>query len=148
MQAWKGPGTVKLALVDSNGDPANEEICNAVYDYIISPSDRSKRILPTGSAELTVTGGTIINVSYTCTGLEYDAEVTNVEQIKSDFKEAIEAVYKRAKSLDMLVYHQAESVLTDLPGVNNYETFLVNGAETDIPLNEDEYPKTLDMQFS
>lgn len=148
MQAWDGPGTVKLALVDSNGDPANEEMCAAVYDYIISPRDRSRRMLPTGTAELTVTGGTVIEVSYLCTDLDYDIEVTNMEQIKADFKAAMEVVYKRAKTLGILIYHQAESVLTDIPGVNDYGTFMINDSEDDIPLSEDEYPKTLDMQFS
>lgn len=148
MQAWNGPGTVKLALVDSNGDIANKEMCDAVYDYIVGTRDRSKRLLPAGTAQLTVTGGVVIEVSYICTGLNYDAEVTNLEQIMADFKEAMEIVYKRAKAIDRLVYHQAESVLTDLPGVIDYETFLVNGGENDIPLAEDEYPKTSDMQFS
>ena len=146
--AWEGPGTVKLVLVDANGDPANEELCDAVYDYIVSPEDRSRRILPTGTAKLTVVGAETVELNYTCTGLDYDAEATSLEQIKTDFQKAIEEVYLRAKGTGNLVYHQAESLITDLPGVNDYETFKINGQEEDIPLSQEEYPKTASLQFS
>ena len=148
MQAWNGPGTVKLVLVDSNGDPASDELAQAVYNYIVSPDDRSNRLLPVGTAELTVTGAETVPISYQCTGLNYDAAVTNLEQIKADFLEAIETVYERAKIVGKVVYHQAESLITDLPGVHDYATFLMNGAEVDILLSEEDYPKTTDMTFS
>lgn len=148
LQAWDGPGTVKLVLVDSNGDPANDELSNAVYDYIVSPHDRTARLLPTGTARLTVVGATTIELAYECTGLKYDSVITNLDQIKTDFKIAIEAVYKRAKQEGKLVYHQAESVLTDLPGVSDYVSFLINGKEEDIALLEEEYPKSAHINFS
>lgn len=148
MQAWDGPGTVKLVLVDSNGDPASEELIRKVYDHIVSPEDRSKRLLPTGTAELTVAAAATVEISYQCTGLLYDPSVTNLEQIKEDFRAAVEAVYERAKAAGRFVYHQAESLITDLPGVNDYGTFMVNGAEEDIELSQEEYPKTKDLEFS
>ena len=35
--AFDGPGTVKLVLVDGNGQPANAKLINDVYNYIVSP---------------------------------------------------------------------------------------------------------------
>ncbi len=148
MQAWNGPGTVKLVLVDSNGDPASEELIQAVYEHIVSPDDRSQRLLPTGTAELTIEAATTVEISYQCTGLEYDSSVTNIEQIKRDFEKAVERVYERAKDSGKFVYHQAESLITDLPGVSDYDSFKVNGAEEDIQLSEEEYPKTKNLDFS
>ena len=148
MQAWDGPGTVKLVLVDSNGDPASEELIQAVYDHIVSPNDRSKRLLPTGTAKLTVEAATTVEISYQCTGLDFDSSTTNLEQIKEDFEKAVENVYERAKQSGVFVYHQAESLITDLPGVNDYVSFKVNGAEEDIQLSEEEYPKTKNLDFS
>ena len=148
MQAWDGPGTVKLVLVDSNGDPASEDLARKVYNHIVSPEDRSKRLLPTGTAKLTVAAAATVEISYQCTGLLYDPSVTNLEQIKEDFRAAVEAVYERAKAAGRFVYHQAESLITDLPGVNDYGTFTVNGAEEDIELSQEEYPKTKDLEFS
>ena len=104
--------------------------------------------MPTGTAELTVAPATTVTVSFTCTGISYDSTKTNIEQIKADFKSAIESVYTRAKELGKIVYHQAESLITDIEGVNDYESFLMNGAENDIELTLEQYPKTSDIIFS
>ena len=74
--------------------------------------------------------------------------VLNLEQIKEDFEKAVENVYERAKQSGVFVYHQAESLITDLPGVNDYVSFKVNGAEADISLSVEEYPKTKELDFS
>ena len=146
--AWNGPGTVKLVLLDSAGNPASEDLCEEVYDKIVSPEDRTTRLMPTGTAELTVAPATTVTVSFTCTGISYDSTKTNIEQIKADFKSAIESVYTRAKELGKIVYHQAESLITDIEGVNDYESFLMNGTENDIELTLEQYPKTSDIIFS
>ncbi|MEI3522164.1 MAG: baseplate J/gp47 family protein [Anaerosacchariphilus sp.] len=59
---WNGPGTVKLVLVDGNGKPANAKLVQDVYNYIVSPNDRSARLLPTGTAELTCAAATTVAV--------------------------------------------------------------------------------------
>ena len=64
ISTWNGPGTVKLVLVDGNGKPANAKLVQDVYNYIVSPSDRSARLLPTGTAELTCTAATTVAVNY------------------------------------------------------------------------------------
>ena len=48
---WQGAGTgtVKLIVLDANGAPANATIQNAVYEHIISPSDRDSRLAPIGA---------------------------------------------------------------------------------------------------
>lgn len=148
IQAWDGPGTVKLVLVDSNDNPASDELARAVFNYIVSPDDRSKRLLPTGTARLTVTGADTVDISYECTGLDFNPGVTNMEQIKADFKRALEEVYERARAVGKIVYHQAESLITDLPGVYDYTTFKMNGLEEDILLPEESYPKTTELTFS
>ena len=148
LPGWKGPGTVKLSLVDTNRDPANEELCQSVYEYIVSPKDRSKRLLPTGTAKLTVTGAETVELSFECTGLQFDAAATNLAQIELDFRKMLETVYDRAKVYGKVVYHQAESLITDLPGVRDYDTFLMNGSEEDIALSAEEYPKTASVKLS
>ncbi len=39
-------GTVKMVILDQNGDPASKSIQNNVYDYIMSPSDPDSRLAP------------------------------------------------------------------------------------------------------
>lgn len=144
---WNGPGTVKLIIVDSNGDPANERLIQAVYDHIVSPEDRSKRLLPTGSAELTIVPATIKKVSYTCTGLVYD-ETTDIPTIVSTFKELVLQEYSDAKFDGILVYNQIRPLITDIPGVTDFDAFLMNGSEENIVLGTGEYPATENVDFS
>lgn len=144
---WNGPGTVKLIIVDSNGEPANARLIEAVYDHIVSPHDRSLRLLPTACAELTVEAATTKKISYTCTGLVYD-DTTDIPTIVSQFKELVMKEYLEAKVEGILVYNQVRPLITDIPGVSDFDTFLMNGAEENIPLSNDEYAATDQVDFS
>lgn len=144
---WNGPGTVKLIIVDSNGEPANTRLIEAVYDHIVSPHDRSIRLLPTACAELTVEAATTKKISYTCTGLVYD-DTTDIPTIVSQFKELVMKEYSEAKVEGILVYNQVRPLITDIPGVSDFDTFLMNGAEENIPLSNDEYAATDQVDFS
>ena len=144
---WNGPGTVKLIIVDSNGEPANARLIEAVYDHIVSPNDRSRRLLPTACAELTVEAATTKKISYTCTGLVYD-DTTDIPTIVSQFKELVMKEYSEAKVEGILVYNQVRPLITDIPGVSDFDTFLMNGAEENITLSNDEYAATDQVDFS
>lgn len=39
-------GLVTIILTDSNGDPATEQLCTEVYNYIMSPDDPGQRLAP------------------------------------------------------------------------------------------------------
>ena len=147
LPAWNGPGTVKLAIVDSNGKPANETIVKAVYEHIVSPNDRAGRLLPTGCAELTVVAATTVLVSYTCTGIVHDSS-TSMEIIIEDFRNAVMKVYSEAKEDGVLIYNKVRGLITSLPGVDDFDTFLMNGSEENIILSREQYPDTGQVQFS
>lgn len=144
---YLGPGTVKLALVDSNGKPANDKLCKAVYDHIISPDDRSLRLLPTGSSMLACEPATTVTISYSCTDLELEDDMT-VETLTEKFKSAITEYYDTAKNKTSEVrYTLAYAILAELPGVVNFENFKMNDQEDSIVLKADEYPATGDITF-
>lgn len=143
---WNGPGTVKLVLVDSNGRPANDKLVQAVYDHIISPNDREKRLMPTGSADLTVVAADTKLISYSCTKLSYDSS-TNMEQIIEDFKTAVMKYYTEAKAGNIVRYNKIHAILTNLPGVLDFEDLKLNGEEKNISLEQDEYPGTNEVLF-
>src|SRR5690606_3897420 len=52
---WNGPGTVKLIIVDANGEPANQQLIENVQNYI-APED-GDGLAPIG-AEVTVAAPT------------------------------------------------------------------------------------------
>lgn len=141
------PGVVKLILVDSNGEPANKTLVQAVYDHIVSPNDRSQRILPTGCAELIVEAAETTTISYICTGLIYD-DTTNIEQISEEFKGLVAKEYIEAKKDGILIYNQVRALITDISGVSDYDKFLINGSEENIPLSREEYAATGKVEFS
>lgn len=145
--AANGPGTVELVLVDANGQPAGQELTDAVYDYIVSPGDRSARLLPTACAELSCAAATTVSISYTITGLLYDS-TTGIEQIKLDFAEAVKAVYSEAKDESLLRYNDVRPVIKGIPGVEDFTAFLMNGGTSNIVLKQEEYPETGALDFS
>lgn len=144
---WNGPGTIKLVLVDSIGNPASAEIVTAVYNHLVSPNDRTERLLPTGTGLLTVVPATTLNVTYVCTGLVYD-ETTNIDQIKATYQEMAKAEYSEAKGTGVLYYNQMRGHITEIPGVIDFETFTMNGSDDNIALEQEEYPATLALNFS
>lgn len=146
MPTWQGPGTVKLALVDSNGMPANDKLVKEVYEHIVSDNDRSKRLLPTGSARLTIAPARTKIINFVCTGIEYDTS-TDIEQIIKDFRESLTVTYRELKKKNLLIYNQIRPLITSIPGVIDFDTFLVNGGMENIVLAVDEYPYTGTVEF-
>ncbi|MCI8564305.1 MAG: baseplate J/gp47 family protein [Lachnospiraceae bacterium] len=145
--AANGPGTVKLVLVDANGQPASSTLLEQVYDYIVSPEDRGKRLLPTACAELECVAAATVAISYTCTGLEFDA-TTSLGQIKLEFRDALKTVYTTAKNEGVLRYNDVRPLISAIPGVQDFETFLMNGSTSNIRFEAEEYPETGICEFS
>ena len=144
--AWKGPGTIKLILVDSNGDPANKRLQDAVYEHIVSPSDRSKRLMPTGSAELTVAPAETVPISYACTGMILYG-ITPEEAVGA-FKKEVYQVYSEAKKDGVLRYNDVRPLLAKVEGVEDFSDFTMNGGHGNIQLAAEEYAVTGEVVFS
>ena len=147
IDAPDGPGTVGLIIVDPEGLPASQELINAVYDYIVSPSDRSARLLPTACAQLTVSTTEMVEITYTITGLVFD-ETTTLEQIKSDFADAALKEYPTAFNEGVLKYNNIRPLIKGISGVSDFSTFLINGNTKNITLSSGNYPQTDTLNFS
>lgn len=143
----EGPGTVKLVLVDRNGQPANESLIDAVYKYIVSPDNRANRLLPTACAKLTCVAASTVKVDYVCTGLSID-NTTNLEQVKKDFKLAVSGIYDKAKSGNILRYNDIRPLISSITGVKDFATFTINGKTENIALGQEEYPETGTVNFT
>ncbi len=147
VSAYDGPGTVKLVLVDRNGEPANNTLIQEVYHYIVSPDDRTKRLLPTACAKLVCVAATTVNINYICTGLSID-ETTTIEQIKKDFKEAVMKIYDKAKNDGILRYNDVRPLISAINGVQDFDTFMINDNIVNIQLAQEEYPQTGNLNFT
>lgn len=147
ISAAEGPGTVKLVLVDGNGQPANETLVQEVYDRIVSPEDRRARLLPTACAKLICGPAATVKVDFKITGLLYDGTTTR-DQIMEDFALAVKTVYVSAKQQGILRYNDVRPILSDIAGMLDFDEFLMNGEMENIQLSEEEYPETGHLDFS
>lgn len=141
---WNGPGTVKLVLLDANGQPANEHIITDVFEHIISPDDRLQRKAPIG-ASLTVVAPDVVSITYSVKIILSPGYELNL--VTEEFKKNLLKYYEVAKNEGVLKYTKLASTLSSTIGISDYENFLVNGGTKNIILKEDEYPETAVVIF-
>lgn len=131
-------GLVTLVITDSNGDPANEEICQNVYDYIMSPADPELR-LTAPNVKLSVIPPTITELSISAT-----VEVgtgSSLEAIKTAFIEAVQAYLDTARSDGEVRYTQIGKILAGVPGVYDYDALTLNSGSTNISITNAQLPQ-------
>lgn len=141
---WAGPGTVKLVILDSNGKPGNEALLGLVYDHIISPDDRQRRLAPIG-ASVTVAAPEILEMKFQAK-VDLDESFTS-DTVRESFNKNLMKYYEEARKEGMLVYTQMAAILSNTDGVCDYEEFLVNGDVQNIPLSQSLYPETKEIRF-
>jgi len=140
------PGIVKLVLVDVYGKPASERLINEVYNHIVSPDDRMKRLLPTGSCKLIVAPAEIVVVNYTCSGIIL--EDATIDEVLEAFAALLPVVYSAAKAQGVLRYNNIRPLLKQIVGVKDFDDFLMNGSHSNIRLASSEYADTGEMTFT
>lgn len=136
---WDGPGTVKVVVTDANGQPANENIIDAVYNHIVSPDDRMSRLAPIGA--------TVTVAAPSLTVIKFSAKITleegyDIERVKEAFAENIQKFYEICKEEHVIRYNHAISFLVHTDGVADFTDFALNGGTENIPLAVYEYPST------
>lgn len=144
--ASEGPGTVRLVLVDRDGRPADGALLEAVYNHIVSPGDRSLRLLPTACAKLVCTAAETVQVNYLCTGVKYNPGA-DPAQAARDFEDAVKGLYPAARRDGVLRYNDVRPVIGSIGGIEDFETFLMNGGTGNVLLESGEYPETGSCEF-
>lgn len=141
---WNGAGTVKLVLLDANGQPANSHLIDEVYNHIMSPDDRLARKAPIG-AIISVVAPSIIKVTYSATLIlkqDYD-----IDYVKEEFTKKVAKYYEISKSDGVLRYSKVASIISEIVGVIDYSNLLINSGTENIILQQDEYPETKESIF-
>lgn len=136
---WAGPGTVKVVVIDANGQPANQTIIDDVYNHIMRPDDRLQRKAPIG-ATVTVVAPMAKDIDYTF-ALEMRPGETE-EVVMNRFKERLQGYYVEAKLEGVVRYSRIGALLSSTSGVKDYTDLTMNGDTENIIIDEDEYPVT------
>lgn len=129
-------GLVTIILTDGNGEPATEDICNAVYDYIMSPNDDTKRLAPCG-ATLSVIPPTTEMFTITAT-VELLSGTTST--VTAEFVAAIKEYFPTAISYKKVLYQKIANILGDIPSVYDFSNLKVNGGTSNIALEDGVFP--------
>lgn len=137
---WNGPETVKIIVLDGNGEAANETLQKAVYNYIMSPESPLDRLAPPNTI-LTVSAPELVEIDYTIKSVELEDGYAQEEVLK-DFKAGLAKYYKTVNSEGEVKYNWVHSVLTNTPGVDDFEELLMNGGISNIEIKLDQYPNT------
>ena len=114
---WNGPGTVKVVICTSELEPASETLVNDVAQYI-----EARR--PIGATVTVVSAESIpVNISAV---LVYDSSYS-IESIKTQYTTALTEYFKTVGFTGgILPYTKIGALLQEIPGVEYYESLLVN----------------------
>lgn len=126
---WDGPLTVKVVIIDSNKQPASEELVSSVSEHIESE-------MPFG-ADLTVVSATEVPINITVTlsiSGEYE-ESQVIETIKGNLNILLNSP---AFESDFVSYARIGSEIIDSQGVLDYQNLLVNGSTANIPITNEQ----------
>lgn len=135
-------GLVTIVIVDANGDPATETLCEAVYDYIMSPDDDSARLASIG-ASLSVVAPTTIAITVKADIVL--AEGASIEAVKAEYLSLLQAYLSEAVTDKEIRYSRITRELSSVNGVYDYSNvqFGVSGGTygtTNIALSETQVP--------
>ncbi len=139
-------GLVTIFLMDANGNPANEALCEAVYNYIMSPNDENARLAPP-CVELHVDAPQTVTLTIEAT-VELAGDAT-IESVRAAFLTRIAEYLPEAMNDGEIRYSRITRELSQTPGVYDYKAVAISYAgargatnvivaDSDLPIvNED-----------
>lgn len=138
-------GTVTIVLTDLNGDPASQELCTNVYDYIMSPDDPMQRLAPI-NAVLVCTSPSTVEISVKAT-VELEAEAV-MEDVVESFLAAMIAYMPEVQTDGEVKITRVAAILSATEGVNDFTDLQIgkqssgtwNYGTQNIPIASEELP--------
>ena len=120
-------GLVTIILTDANGEPATEQLCRAVYNYIMNPDNPDERLAPI-NAILEVVPPAPMELGIKVT-VELEDEAT-LEAVKAAFKAQLGLYLPVALEEGEIKYTRVAAVLAATEGANDYSDLQI-GLKTD-----------------
>lgn len=136
---WDGPGTVKVLVLDSNREPAGEELLKEVRKHIIGQEENGKNIsdglAPIG-ALVTIETPEIVNIDISV-NIVFEAD-SNTESIIANIKKNISNYLSSLSINGIVTYKAIEGILGSMiikkEGILDYSNLLMNGSTDNIQL--------------
>ncbi len=142
---YAGANTVKVVIMDSNGEPANDEICQAVELHIFGTDrDDINRLAPIGIVQYEVSPPTLSKINFSF-DLKLKKNYT-VKAVEKSFREALRDYYGELVESDgkvePVVYVHVSAILSQVAGVADFKHLRINGKIGNVIFGEDEFPYT------
>lgn len=129
-------GLVTIVLTDSNGEPANELLCEQVYNYIMRPDAPEERIAPV-NALLSVVPPQRVAVTISAVVELTDGDL---EAAKQAYMKHLTAYLSNAGAEREVKYSQIYALLAKTVGIHDFKAVLLNGGTDNIRISELEIP--------
>ena len=149
---YNGKNSVKIVVIDANGQPANEQLLKAVEVYIFGTYEKDPaRLAPVGVYDYLVAAPAAIPVNISL-DLKLKSGAT-LEEVKTNIKTALYKYYAALTNerdltnreeivLTELRYVKVSAVLENATGVADFKHLRINGGLNNIIFAEDEFPVT------
>ena len=129
---WNGNGTVKVVVVNSAIEEADEPLLKRVKEHL-------DEVRPIGA---TVTVKSAIPKPISLTGKVRISKNVDFNKVKTEFENHIKEYFRKVGfKQNYASYAQLGNILLSVDGVNDYDNLLVDGGAVNIPLGEEEIPK-------
>lgn len=115
-------GTVTIVLIDSNGNPASEDLCTDVYNYIMSPGNEYSRLAPI-NASLSVVSPTVVTIAVSATVELIDG--AELADISAAFLAALKTYMPEALADQEVKITRVGAMLSSISGVNDFSTLRI-----------------------
>lgn len=126
---WNGPGTVKVCIVDTNMQPANETIINAAKTHI-------EEERPIG-ATVTVSSATMAPVAFTIS-IKRDGTLS-LDEIKTSINESLTKYLKDIAFVsDYVSINKVVSLMMDEKGISDVTNLLINNGNTSVTIGSEQ----------
>ncbi|MCI8414913.1 MAG: baseplate J/gp47 family protein [Ruminiclostridium sp.] len=131
-------GLVTVVITDSNGAPANEALCDAVYDHIMSPGNPELRFTPPNARLLVTPPETIaLSISATVT----IAQDSSLDAVLDGFLAQAQTYLATARADGEIRYTQIGKILAGTRGVYDYTGLALNGDAENIDITKTQLPQ-------
>jgi uncharacterized phage protein gp47/JayE len=136
---WNGDNTVKLIIIDSNNQPASQELVKMVQDYI----DPNIQGLGEGKAPIgafcTVISANGVNLDISFKAIKDNGvnDDTRLQSVKDNITDYLKEIAFKETTIS---YNRVASIILDSEGIVDFENLKINGQTTAIHLAADEVP--------
>lgn len=134
---WRGPGTVRVVILDQDGNIPSPDLVAAVQEYL-DPGGQGIGLgkAPIG-AKVTVEAPTEVNLTITVPTLVAEGGYT-VDQVKANLESAAKAYILSVSPGGIVRVKDLEAAIANAPGVLDFGDILINGIRQNVELAVDE----------